>query len=148
MAYIRCPYVLYTDFISVWYSVDMFKKSTRERGNDGEEVACNYLENLGFTVIERNYLKKWGEIDIIATKSGKLHFIEVKSVTGLEYRPEENVSGLKVKRLKRVIQTYLAENIRQHHRESEVVFEFHVIAIVFDRVSHVPTVRFLENIIL
>ncbi|MES3031400.1 MAG: YraN family protein [Patescibacteria group bacterium] len=122
----------------------MFRKNTREKGNDGEEVACCYLENLGFTVIERNYLKKWGEIDVIAIKSGILHFIEVKSVAGGEYRPEENVSGLKIKRLKRVIQTYLAEN----YRKEEIPFEFHVVAINFDRFSGKPEVRLLENIIL
>ena len=126
----------------------MFTKSTRERGNDGEEVACRYLEKSGFTVIERNYLKKWGEIDIIATKSGTLHFVEVKSVTGLEYRPEENVSSLKVKKLKRVIQTYLAEHTTKNHRKGEVSFQFHVIAINFDSVSREPSIRFLENIIL
>lgn len=35
-------------------------------GNLGENIACNFLEKKGFKIIERNYRKKWGEIDIIA----------------------------------------------------------------------------------
>src|SRR3989344_2519447 len=50
-------------------------------GRLGEDIAVKYLENKGFLVIERNYLKKCGEIDVIAKKAGITHFIEVKSVT-------------------------------------------------------------------
>ena len=71
----------------------------------------------GFEIIEQNYNKKWGEIDIIARKGQKLHFIEVKSVSrdSLKYvspetdsyRPEDNLHPWKLERLSRVIQTYL-----------------------------------------
>ena len=35
----------------------------------------------GFKIIERNYLKKWGEIDIVAVKNRKYYFVEVKTVS-------------------------------------------------------------------
>lgn len=59
------------------------EKHTRRQqiGILGEKIACNFLERKGFMVIERNYLRKWGEIDVIAQKSNILHFIEVKSVS-------------------------------------------------------------------
>ena len=49
-------------------------------GDLGEGIVCNYLKNKGFKVIDRNYWKPWGEIDIVVTKRGKIHFIEVKTL--------------------------------------------------------------------
>ncbi len=50
-------------------------------GQKGEDEACFYLEKKGYKVIERNYLKKWGEIDIVCKKNSKIHFVEVKTVS-------------------------------------------------------------------
>ena len=87
----------------------------------GESLAANYLKNLGFSMIERNYRKKWGEIDLIVSKDKRVHFIEVKTVSyetkgKLEqnvsygtYRPEENVHFRKLQRLSRAIETWIAE---------------------------------------
>jgi len=90
----------------------------RKKGNKGEEVACKFIKKIGFDVIGRNYQKKWGEIDIIATKSNKVHFFEVKSVTTAfeeefsnSHRPEDNVHGLKVKHIRRMIETF---SVRRH----------------------------------
>ncbi len=55
-------------------------KRTEKRilGDLGEDLACKFLLKKDFVIIERNYLRKWGEIDIIAKKNAKIHFIEVK----------------------------------------------------------------------
>ena len=95
-------------------------------GAYGEEIARKYLENKGFKVLEQNYLKKWGEIDLVTretTKKGiKMHFIEVKAVSyetrsDLEravshgtWRPEENVHYKKIQRLNRAIESWIMEN--------------------------------------
>ena len=42
-------------------------------GRIGEDIACKFLMKHGFEVADRNYLRKWGEIDIIAKKRGVLH---------------------------------------------------------------------------
>ncbi len=89
----------------------------------GEDIAVQYLSSGGFSIIERNYLKKWGEIDIVAREtSGITHFVEVKSVsyetrsiletsvTHETYRPEDRVHRNKQERLKRAIQSWIAEN--------------------------------------
>ena len=94
-----------------------------EIGRIGEDIAAKWLVSRGMNVIEINYLRKWGEIDIVARETtGKIHFIEVKSVSYetksiLEYavshetwRPEENVHRNKIDRFKRAVQTWIAEN--------------------------------------
>ena len=52
-----------------------------ETGKLGEDIACEYLVNRGFIIIERNFRKPWGELDIIAKDSkGVLVFVEVKAI--------------------------------------------------------------------
>lgn len=82
----------------------------RQFGNEGEDLVVADLRNGGYKIIKRNYLKKWGEIDIIAFKDNKLHFIEVKTVSKAgEFRPEDNLHELKLKRFGRTVETFLAE---------------------------------------
>jgi putative endonuclease len=50
-------------------------------GDLGEDFAAQMLENSGFMILERNYRTKAGEIDIIASKNGVIHFVEVKTRT-------------------------------------------------------------------
>ncbi len=124
--------------------------NNREVGDIGEDVACTWLKRRGFLIIERNYLKKWGELDIVAAKDKILHFIEVKSVVNRVgggsngHRPEENVHELKVRRLKRVIQTYLVE--RKYGLDAE--FQFHIITVKMDPTTRRARVNLMENIVL
>ncbi len=122
--------------------------NNREKGDIGEEIACYYLKKNGYLIQERNYQKKWGEIDIIAVKDNILHFIEVKSVyingNANKYRPEENVHELKLKKLRRVIQTFMNEN----RYNNDFLFKFHVLTVKMDNVNNKYYVKMLENIIL
>jgi putative endonuclease len=70
----------------------------------------------GFRVVFRNYLKKWGEIDIVASKGEKTCFIEVKSVSCESFshetcgkNPAEGVHEKKLHRMKRAIESYILE---------------------------------------
>ena len=123
--------------------------TTREKGNIGEDIACRFLMKQGYKIADRNYLKKWGEIDIVAQKAGLLHFFEVKSVMrkrgdGADFKPEENVHVLKRGRLRRVIQTYLAEKKVDINTE----FFFHVIVVYMNPVNRRASVSLIENVIL
>ncbi|MCL2086611.1 MAG: YraN family protein [Oscillospiraceae bacterium] len=51
----------------------------KERGEAGENLVCEYLEQNGATVLKRNYRQKCGEIDIIAKHNETLMFVEVKT---------------------------------------------------------------------
>jgi len=137
------------------------KETCRQKvGRIGEDTACMFLVKHGFKVIERNYLKKWGEIDIIAKKSGILRFVEVKTVSRenirdvspetsvlrtdvLLPRPEENVHTWKLKRLSRVIQSYLLEK-----GSGDREWQFDVLAVFLDLKNKEARCRFTENIIL
>lgn len=125
--------------------------NSRQKGNMGESIACNYLQERGFTIICRNYQKKWGEIDIIGEKDNLLHFFEVKSVTARlgddptnSHRPEENVHALKIRHIRRVIETYLWE---EHVPESKE-FQVHVISVSIDNETNTSKVEMIENIII
>ena len=121
----------------------------RKIGDIGEEVAVKYLERKGFRILERNYLRKWGEIDIVAEKGNLLSFIEVKSVSRENgsrgtYRPEENVSPTKLKRLHRAIRTYLLDRKVPDSREWRV----DVACVYLDFSTRKAKVEMLENVIL
>lgn len=55
------------------------KKSTREIGNEGEQLAEDYLVNLGYKILERNWRYSRSEIDLIAMDGNILVFAEVKT---------------------------------------------------------------------
>lgn len=111
----------------------VFTSKTQITGEIGEHLACRYLKNKGFVIIERNYTRKWGEIDIVAQKGKVTHFVEIKSKVGnyseeanrLDlYRPEDNMHPWKLKRLSRTIQTYLAEHNEIGDWQFDVVLAF------------------------
>jgi putative endonuclease len=121
-------------------------------GKFGEDIACLFLKKHGYKILERNYLKKWGELDIVAKKAKKLCFVEVKTVscemsedvtTSNNYRPEDNMHPAKIKKFTRVIQTYLQEKGTEKAEWSAAL-----IAIRVDTAKKLAKVRFIENLVL
>ncbi len=93
-------------------------------GDIGENFAADLLTNSGYQIIERNYRTKAGEIDIIATKNGVLHFIEVKTRNGDQYGyPSESVTATKQLRIKRAAEQYLQGRRLNWNRLSFDVYE-------------------------
>lgn len=84
-------------------------------GNLGEDLACEYLLNRGYKIIERNHRKKWGEIDIIAKDPvNTLVFVEVKTMRQdnaaiAELSPEDNLTAAKLKKLQRTAQMFVGQ---------------------------------------
>jgi len=126
------------------------KMDTRTKGNVGEDVACKFLEAKSFRVVARNFMKKWGEIDIIAIKDNVVHFFEVKSVTFdpihalRSHKAEENVHGFKVRQIRRMVETYLAETKRGLDTE----FYFHVLCVYLNMERRTARVKWIKNVIL
>ncbi len=85
----------------------MRAESTRSFGDRNEEAATAFLEARGYQIVERNYYAhKLGEIDIVAYKSGVVHFVEVKSSKG-SFNPVYNLTPTKLQRVVRCAQYYL-----------------------------------------
>ena len=140
------------------------KSEKRQIGDLGESLACRFLENKGYKIVERNYLKPYGEIDIIAKKGKETVFIEVKSVTrpyrrgtsqagtGNEadvthetdsYRPEDNLHLWKLKRLTRAINSYLLEN-----KIEEGDWRFDVVIVYLSPKTKKAEIKHIEGIVL
>lgn len=82
---------------------------SRRKGSKGEDIACKILGSLGYTILVRNYTTAYGEIDIIASKDGVIHCIEVKSTFG-PYNPAENFHKTKLRRFLKTVKVYCFTN--------------------------------------
>src|SRR5258706_3934112 len=140
----------------------VFTSETQKTGEIGENIAVKFLVKHGFLVVERNYTKKWGEIDIIAEKANKIYFIEVKSVNtpsafGIsplargrtkegvdQYHPEDNMHPWKLKRLSRTIQTYLLSKKIAEEKEWQV----DLLVVFLDLKNKKSRVKVVSDIIL
>ncbi len=126
--------------------------NTRDKGKIGENIACSFIQKQGFVVLDRNYQKSWGEIDIIAKYGSTIHFFEVKSLSvqsfdALEkvYRPEENIHGLKVRNIRRMVETYMSEN---SYDISIQDFSFHILCVFKNIKSRKARVKWIKNLVL
>lgn len=136
----------------------VFTSKSQKTGEIGENIAARFLMKHGYAILERNYTKKWGEIDIVAQKDNKLYFGEVKSVSrsnlvGIEtkgqgsndeYRVEDNMHPWKAKRLSRTIQTYLLSKKIPENTEWEVM----LVVIYLDLQHKKAKVKVVNDIIL
>ena len=86
----------------------MPESQKRRLGDWGEDSACRYLKDRGWTLIERNFRCRFGEIDIIASKQGILAFIEVKTRSGCAFGyPCEAVDGRKQVKIRAAASVFL-----------------------------------------
>lgn len=94
--------------------------TTWELGQNGEELAADYLMKQGYRILHRNWnLHKGCELDIVATKDNQLHFIEVKTrsrVSDVYGRPEQAINDAKLRNIVRAIYRY--QNI--YHLDMEM----------------------------
>ncbi len=104
------------------------KLNNIDKGTNGENVAADYLLQNGYTIIERNWRFKHWEIDIIASKENKLHFVEVKTRTSKKFgNPEEGVNEKKMSSLKKGAEEYLFQN------QQWSLIQFDVIAVTMKK---------------
>lgn len=132
----------------------VFTSETQKTGEIGENIAVKFLVKHGYSILDRNYTKKWGEIDIVAEKANKIYFIEVKSVAretlnGVLHetslgRPEDNMHPWKLKRLSRTIQTYLLSKKIGEEKEWQV----DLLVVFLDLKNKKARVKMVKDIIL
>lgn len=103
----------------------------KERGRKAEQAACEHLISQGYTILERNWRCRSGELDIIARKRDVLVIVEVRSRSqqAADFgTPAESVNARKIKQVRDTAAVYL-------HRtgQSDANLRFDVIAVTFGR---------------
>ena len=77
-------------------------KARQQTGQAGEQLACQFLENNRYRVLERNFRCSLGEIDIIARMDEYLVFCEVKTRSGSGIHPTASITSKKIKKLRQL----------------------------------------------
>lgn len=114
----------------------------KKAGVIGEKLATEYLLKNGYLILKRNYRTKIGEIDIVAKKDLRIHFIEVKTRIGIQKGfPHESVNSNKIRHLIRTLQLYIKENALKEYKQS-----LDVVSIVLNNKYEIQDFRFFENI--
>lgn len=131
-------------------------------GRVGEEIACVYLAEQGYKVLERNFRRPWGELDIVARdKDRTLVFIEVKTMkfngsasiqagesgqgSGATRRilPEDNMTGSKLRKTRKIAVMYA--NANPESIDESVGWRIDLIAISIFGSANMPLTDLIKN---
>lgn len=135
----------------------VFTSQRQKRGELGEDLGVKYLKSKGFDIIERNYTKAFGEIDIIAKKGSVIYFVEVKSRmldTENYFNKNANliknelcgmVDSRKISKIKTTIKVYFAQNGKKMEREE---FKFCFLGVIFIKDINTAKIIFDDGLIL
>lgn len=132
-----------------------------EIGKQGEKLAEKYLETKGFTILEKNFHAKQGEIDIIATKSKNLLHVKHDNIAFIEvktkkirnnynpindiYSPEHNLTPSKRQKLLKTIRYYLSlKNIEEGNIDIKIM----AIIVFLNEEEKKASFKLYENFIL
>ena len=107
----------------------------------GEALAAKLLKKRGYKILKRNYVSKYGEIDIVAYDKGIISFVEVKTRQSENYGPPE-LAVTKEKR-KRIIRTALNYLVINHIEETDCSFD--VVSILFKENDNKPNIELIES---
>jgi putative endonuclease len=124
--------------------------TTKELGDLGEKLACEYLLDKGFNILGKNDRISFGEIDIIARKKWRLfsrtsrpiHFIEVKTIVGSEgFFPEQRVDYKKQQKLRDLVQIWLGK----HRFSQETPCQIDIIGILVNETTRKARLHYFPN---
>lgn len=86
-------------------------------GAYGEDLAACALEKMGYTVLDRRWRKRYGEIDLVVRKGEVLVAVEVKARAGAGYGvPFEAVTFQKIRKIRAVFEAWLLAHPHQQYR--------------------------------
>lgn len=92
----------------------MNNQPKNELGKRGEALAASYLKNIGYTILDRNWEGKTGEVDLVAMDEDTVVFVEVKTRSNENYgTPKDAVNTNKRRHMTSVAKEYLKKNIKQ-----------------------------------
>ena len=117
---------------------------TSELGFIAEGYVAQYLKSRGYKILDHNYRKPWGEIDVIAGKDEIIIFVEVKanSSSAVGFEPELRADWSKIQKVVRTARTYLLDKKYGPDQEWQV----DIISIIFDKNRGVAKIKHFKNI--
>lgn len=138
---------------SLCYAISMTNMSDNI-GAIGESIAARFLSKKGIQTVEKNFTRSWGELDLIAKSGEEAIFVEVKTMRcripdeipadgANVHRPEEKVNKAKRKRLRRIVQTYIAD-----HSSDISKWRVDLICVYFDTSAKQSKVKWIKNVIV
>ncbi|MDZ7659981.1 YraN family protein [Fodinibius sp.] len=119
----------------------MSKKTTREIGDEGEELAAAYLESKGYTILERNYHFERAEVDIVAYDNETcIVFAEVKTRSSNTFgEPEEFVDEEKIQNVYKAAEAWIYER-----KMDGAPVRFDIVSIL-QKNNEAPDIKHFEN---
>ncbi|MDR4509423.1 MAG: YraN family protein [Candidatus Brocadiaceae bacterium] len=125
----------------------LFKQKKEVRGNNnslatkGESLAAKFLKRKGYIIVQRNYRRKTGEIDIVCYDHGTMVFVEVKTRCSDAFGPPElAITNAKKKQLVKVASCYIAEK-----KIEDMPLRFDVVSIFYSPSRKQPTVKIFKS---
>lgn len=111
-------------------------------GKIGEDIAAKYLKSQGLRIIQRNFSKRYTELDIVACEGNVLVFVEVKTRIGQRFGlPEESITSWKIRSLVRSAQYY---NLL--HPQNTRSMRIDVVSIILTVDHEVERLKWIKNI--
>lgn len=121
-------------------------------GKIGEKLVKTFLMKQGYDVLDQNYHIPYGELDIVAKKDSKIHFVEVKTIkvrdvsdiSFLKVRPEDNLTSSKYSKLKITVEAYL----QNRGVSRDIRYQIDLACVYVNVEQREGRVRILPNIIV
>lgn len=108
-------------------------------GKEAESAVCERLIREGYAVLDRNWRRPWGELDIVAERSGVISFIEVKASRQMlaGFAPTVRADRAKMSRVLRTARTWLAA----HRLGDDTEWRLLVASVIMDHDD--PAIEFI-----
>ncbi|KXK31745.1 MAG: hypothetical protein UZ01_00814 [Candidatus Brocadia sinica] len=127
--------------------IHLFKRKIQELpykqaiGTKGEMLAVKFLKKRGYKILQRNYRRRNGEIDIVCYDHGTIAFVEVKTRYSDKYGPPElSVTEAKKRQIIKVALQYIAEKKIEDRN-----LRFDVVSIFYPPDKKHPTITLFKN---
>ncbi|WP_169703809.1 YraN family protein [Candidatus Kuenenia stuttgartiensis] len=132
---------------SLFFLKNILKKTSdvqphkKALGKKGEVVGCEISEKKGYKILQRNYRRKTGEIDIICYDRGSIVFVEVKTRGSDSYGPPElAVTEAKKKQIIKMASRYIAEK-----KVEGIDLRFDVVSVFYPPAKKHPAITLYKN---
>ncbi|WP_106766087.1 YraN family protein [Paenibacillus faecalis] len=114
----------------------------KQKGAAAEAAAASFLEQRGFSILDRNWRNRTGEIDIVARDKGTLVFVEVRSRSDVSTfgTPIESVNPRKIAQVRKTAEQYI------HYAKSyDVPVRFDVVAVILNPDMSAGSIEHIEH---